>query len=32
MIADLESEGKEIDFSEFLDAITSKLGKYYFNF
>lgn len=26
MIADLESEGREIDFEEFLDAITSKLG------
>ena len=26
MIADLESEGKEIEFEEFLDAITSKLG------
>jgi hypothetical protein len=26
MIADLESEGKEIDFEEFLDAITSRLG------
>lgn len=26
MIADLESEGREIDFQEFLDAITSKLG------
>lgn len=26
MIADLESEGRQIDFEEFLDAITSKLG------
>lgn len=26
MIADLESENKEIEFEEFLDAITSKLG------
>ena len=26
MIADLEAEGKEIEFEEFLDAITSKLG------
>ena len=26
MIADLESEGREIDFEEFLDAITSRLG------
>jgi len=26
MIADLESESNEIDFEEFLDAITSKLG------
>jgi Ca2+-binding EF-hand superfamily protein len=26
MIADLESKGQEIDFEEFLDAITSKLG------
>jgi Ca2+-binding EF-hand superfamily protein len=26
MIADLESLGREIDFEEFLDAITSKLG------
>lgn len=26
MIADLEQEGNEIDFNEFLDAITSKLG------
>jgi Ca2+-binding EF-hand superfamily protein len=26
MIADLENEGREIDFEEFLDAITSRLG------
>ena len=26
MIADLESEGREVDFEEFLDAITAKLG------
>ena len=26
MIADLEKFGREIDFDEFLDAITSKLG------
>jgi Ca2+-binding EF-hand superfamily protein len=26
MIADLESDGKEIEFEEFLDAITSRLG------
>jgi Ca2+-binding EF-hand superfamily protein len=26
MIADLENEGKEVDFEQFLDAITSKLG------
>ena len=26
MIADLESEGREISFDDFLDAITSKLG------
>ena len=26
MIADLESENREIEFEEFLDAITSKLG------
>ena len=26
MIAELEAEGREIDFEEFLDAITSKLG------
>jgi Ca2+-binding EF-hand superfamily protein len=26
MIADLESHGKEIDFEEFLDGITSRLG------
>jgi Ca2+-binding EF-hand superfamily protein len=26
MITELESEGREIDFEEFLDAITSKLG------
>lgn len=26
MIADLESLGKEVDFEEFLDGITSKLG------
>ena len=26
MIADLEKIGREIDFDEFLDAITSKLG------
>jgi len=26
MIAELEAEGREIDFDEFLDAITSKLG------
>ena len=26
MIADLESEGREIDFEEFLDSITSRLG------
>ena len=26
MIAELEEENKEIDFEEFLDAITSKLG------
>lgn len=26
MIAELESQGREIDFEEFLDAITSKLG------
>ena len=26
MIADLEKYGREIDFDEFLDAITSKLG------
>lgn len=26
MITELEGEGREIDFEEFLDAITSKLG------
>ena len=26
MITELEAEGREIDFEEFLDAITSKLG------
>jgi hypothetical protein len=26
MIADLESLGREVDFEEFLDGITSKLG------
>jgi centrin-1 len=26
MIADLESQGREIDFEEFLDGITSRLG------
>jgi Ca2+-binding EF-hand superfamily protein len=26
MISDLESQGREIDFEEFLDGITSKLG------
>ena len=26
MIADLENENREIEFEEFLDAITSKLG------
>jgi hypothetical protein len=26
MIADLESMGREVDFEEFLDGITSKLG------
>eukprot|EP00178_Gracilaria_changii_P013383 TRINITY_DN3792_c2_g1_i1.p1 TRINITY_DN3792_c2_g1~~TRINITY_DN3792_c2_g1_i1.p1 ORF type:complete len:114 (-),score=28.43 TRINITY_DN3792_c2_g1_i1:34-375(-) len=26
MIADLEAEGREIDFEEFLDGITAKLG------
>ena len=26
MIADLEKEGQDIDFEQFLDAITSKLG------
>jgi len=26
MIADLESQGREVDFEEFLDGITSKLG------
>lgn len=26
MIADLEAEGREIDFEEFLDGITSRLG------
>jgi hypothetical protein len=26
MIADLESDGKEIEFEDFLDAITSRLG------
>lgn len=26
MIAELENEGNEIDFDQFLDAITSKLG------
>ena len=26
MIADLESEGRQVDFEEFLDAITAKLG------
>jgi hypothetical protein len=26
MIADLESENREIEFEEFLDAITSRLG------
>lgn len=26
MIAELENEGREIEFEEFLDAITSKLG------
>jgi hypothetical protein len=26
MIAELENENREIDFEEFLDAITSKLG------
>ena len=26
MIAELESEGREIEFEDFLDAITSKLG------
>lgn len=26
MISELEGEGREIDFEEFLDAITSKLG------
>ena len=26
MIAELESDGREIDFEEFLDAITSRLG------
>jgi len=26
MIADLEGQAREIDFEEFLDAITSKLG------
>ena len=26
MIADLENEGKDVDFEQFLDAITSKLG------
>jgi hypothetical protein len=27
MISDLESENREIEFEEFLDAIISKLGK-----
>lgn len=26
MIADLEAEGREIDFEEFLDGITARLG------
>jgi hypothetical protein len=26
VIADIESDGKEIEFEEFLDAITSRLG------
>ena len=26
MITELESEGRDMDFEEFLDAITSKLG------
>ena len=26
MIADLEAEGREVDFEEFLDGITSRLG------
>ena len=26
MIADLESLGREVDFEEFLDGITSRLG------
>jgi hypothetical protein len=26
MIVDLESVGREVDFEEFLDGITSKLG------
>lgn len=26
MIADLEAEGRDIDFEEFLDGITAKLG------
>lgn len=26
MIADLETQGREVDFEEFLDGITSKLG------
>jgi hypothetical protein len=32
MIAELEDLEKEIDFDEFLDAITNKLGIFYYNF
>jgi len=32
MIEELEKEGNEIEFDHFLDAITSKLGKYNPNF
>jgi uncharacterized protein (DUF2164 family) len=31
MIAELEDLEKEIDFDEFLDAITNKLGKFNYN-